>query len=402
MVNGQSYAVTQAATPPLLFVPVTPCRIADTRYSAAPFTGPFGSSGRITQPNTSKQFPIIKSSCSIPPTAVAYSLNVTVVPNGALNYLTIWPTGESQPVVSTLNSMDGRIKANAVIIGAGSDGNGSVSVFGTQPTDIILDINGYFVPESSNPSALAFYPLPPCRVVNTGLSPSGNGLDGPNMVGNATRDFPILSSSCFSSVPQGTQIQAYSLNFTAVTNNQLGFLSVWPTGQTQPNVSTLNALYGGNSSAQRVVANAAIVPAGSSGAITVYSMNDTQLIIDVNGYFATQRNGGLAFYPATPCRALGAPQVYQTVTVDVIGSSCAPPSTAEAYVLNATVVPQTMLGYLTMWPDNANQPIASTLNSLDGSITSNMAIVPTTDGKINAYVKDPTTLILDYSGFFAP
>jgi hypothetical protein len=35
-----------------------------------------------------------------------------------------------------------------------------------------------------------------------------------------------------------------------------------------------------------VVANAAIVPANSSGAINVYASGPTHLILDINGYFA--------------------------------------------------------------------------------------------------------------------
>ena len=35
-----------------------------------------------------------------------------------------------------------------------------------------------------------------------------------------------------------------------------------------------------------VVANAAIVPAGQDGAISVFVANRTQVILDINGYFA--------------------------------------------------------------------------------------------------------------------
>ena len=67
-----------------------------------------------------------------------------MVPQGPLGYLTIWPTGEGQPVVATLNSLDGRIKADAAIVPAGT--NGAVSVYVTNTTNVILDINGYFAP----------------------------------------------------------------------------------------------------------------------------------------------------------------------------------------------------------------------------------------------------------------
>ena len=73
---------------------------------------------------------------------------------------------------------------------------------------------------------------------------------------------------------------AYSLNMTVVPSGILGYLAIWPAGASQPPVSTLNALKG------QVVANAAIVPVGTNGAISVFATNTTQVVIDTNGYFA--------------------------------------------------------------------------------------------------------------------
>jgi hypothetical protein len=88
--------------------------------------------------------------------------------------------------------------------------------------------------------------------------------------------------------------------------------------------------------------------------------------------------------------------------VDVLTSQCAPPSTAKGFVFNATVVPPGSMPYLTLWPHGESQPTVSTLNAYDGFITSNMAIVPTNDGSIDAYAAGLTQLILDISGYFAP
>ena len=55
-----------------------------------------------------------------------------------------------------------------------------------------------------------------------------------------------------------------------------------------------------------------------------------------------------------------------------------------------------------MWADGLTQPNASTLNAKDGAITSNMALVPTTNQDIDAYANSLTHLILDVSSFFAP
>ncbi len=389
-VNGRSGKPTSHAAPSpasqgLQFIPLTPCRLVDTRSAAGPFGGP-----EMTAAST-RTFNLPSGPCSVPSTALAYSLNVTVVPDAVLGYLSIWPAGQSQPLVSTLNS-DGRVKANAAIVPAGS--SGGVSVYVSNQTQVILDINGYFVP-AGTASALSFYPLPPCRVADT-RGPA-NALGGPFMAGGAGRSFPILSSAC--SVP--SMAQAYSLNFTVVPHVPLGYLSTWPAGNSQPLVSTLNT------STTDVTANAAIVPAGASGAVFVYASNDTDLIVDINGYFAPPSATGLSLYTITPCRVLdtrqpgGGSSISGTLPVNFAASNCGVPSAAQAYVVNATVVPDTVLGYLSMWPDGVAQPLVSTLNASDEAVTSNMGIVPTSNGSIDAYASSGTHLILDASSYFA-
>ena len=226
-------AVSQVtlAQVPLQFVTVPPCRVVDTRLAIGPFGGP-------SMPGqTSRDFAIPNGACNIPSTAEAYSLNVTVVPRPTLGYLTVWPTGQTQPKISTLNSPDGRVKANAAIVPAGTP-NQSISVFVTDNTDVILDIDGYFVP--ANNTTLAFFPLTPCRVADTRW-PTGT-FGAPSLVSGRERIFPLLSSSC--QIPNSAQ--GYSLNFTVVPRPTLGFLTVWPTGQAQPKVSTLNDTTGGS------------------------------------------------------------------------------------------------------------------------------------------------------------
>ncbi len=363
-----------SAQSPLQFVPVTPCRLVDTRITGNPIQG-----------GTAQNF-AVQGSCSVPPSAAAYSLNVTVVPHGVLNYLTIWPAGQNQPHVSTLNSFDGRIKANAAIVGAGSSGGGAVSVYATDTTDLVLDIDGYFAP--ANPSTLVFYPVTPCRVED---SRGGQILQGGQEV-----DFPV-SGLC--NIPASAL--AYSLNVTAIPPAPLGYLTVWPAGQTRPVVSTLNALTG------TIVANAALVGAGANGKVAVYPSNNTNLVLDIDGYYAPAASapGGLSLYPLEPCRILdtrlGNGEFSGTILVNAVQSPCSIPGTARSLVLNATVLPQQALGFLTLWPNGQSRPLASTLNAVDGAVTSNMAVTPTSNGFVNAYASNPTQLLLDVSSYFA-
>ena len=398
--GAHGYGAVYSLSGPAQLVPVTPCRLVDTRPQSGgggPIQGGMYQTFNLPElAELGKNCPAFSLAA-----AVAYSLNVTVVPNGSLGYLTIWPTGEPQPGVSLMNSVDGRVKANAAIVPAGT--NGSVNIFVTNTANVVLDIDGYFA--TATQSTLAFYPLTPCRVADTRESKGyPQGLGQPHLTGGVARDFPILKTTC-QGIPEN--VQAYSLNFTVVPypaqGYPLGYLEVWPTGQEpQSPVSTLNNLTG------TTVANAAIVPAGTGGEgdITAFASNDTNLVIDINGYFAAPGSGGLSLYPVVPCRALdtrkGSGLFIHELTVNVVGSPCAPPSTAQAYVLNATVVPPGSLGYLTLWPDGSQQPAVSTLNAVDGFVTSNMAIVPTNNGSIDAFASNLTQLILDISSYFAP
>ncbi|HEY1203765.1 MAG: glycoside hydrolase family 44 protein [Bryobacteraceae bacterium] len=377
----------------LEFVPVTPCRIADTRNAAGPFGGPTPTGG------STRSFAIPQSTCNIPATAQAYSLNVTVVPQSTLGYLTLWPTGQTQPFVSTLNSLQGAVVANAAIVPAGT--GGAVSVYVTDTTDVILDINGYFATPGA--SSYAFYPATPCRVADTRNATGPFG--GPSMAGAASRAFAVPSAGC--NIP--ATAQAYALNVTVVPEGVLYYLTLWPTGESQPLVSTLNSFAGA------ILANAAIVPAGTNESVSVYVTNPTNVILDINGYFgAPGGTGALSFYPVTPCRIadtrnangpFGGPIVASGTTrsFTIPASGCSVPGTAAAYSLNVTVVPDGPLAYLTTWPAGSPQPVVSTLNSSAGTVAANAAIVPAgAGGAISVYADGQTQVILDINGYFAP
>jgi len=97
---------------------------------------------------------------------------------------------------------------------------------------------------------LYFYPVTPCRAVDTRSGKSG-AFGPPSLSGGTRRD-----------------------------------LTTWPYGQPMPTVSTLNDFSTVNPIAGRVVANAAIVPAGTNGSVCVYTSDASDVIIDINGYFA--------------------------------------------------------------------------------------------------------------------
>jgi Beta-propeller repeat len=391
----------------LAFYALTPCRIADTREGFG-FSGAFGPPSLVA--DADRSFPIPQSSCDVPATAQAYSLNITVLPQGPLGYLTLWPTGSAAPSISTMNAPTGIAAANAAIVSAGT--NGAISLFASSETNVLIDINGYFAAPNAL-EALAFIPVTPCRIADTRTGFGFSGAFGPpSMVGGATRNFPVQQSPC--GIPSTAQV--YSARMTAIPPGPLGYLTTWPEEQTLPNVSTLNAPSGG------VVGNEALVPAGteSGGPISVYVSSGTNLLIDINGYLVpTGTTGALSFYSLAPCRvadtraafgfsgAFGPPSLVggATRTFPVQQSSCAIPSSAQAYSLNLTVVVPSggSLGYLTAFPAGETLPNASTVNAPSGGVVGSAAIVPAgSSGAISVFASSATDVLIDINGYFAP
>src|SRR5262245_558005 len=94
--NASRNDVSADATTPanaLVFVGMTPCRVVDTRNANGTFGGPALVGG------TARTFPILSSPppCSIPAIAQAYSFNVTIVPSGFVDFVTVSPTPLSLP-----------------------------------------------------------------------------------------------------------------------------------------------------------------------------------------------------------------------------------------------------------------------------------------------------------------
>jgi hypothetical protein len=261
-ING--YFASPGLTGGSSFYSVSPCRILDTRLPTGQPSLAAGSTRTVAIPSSPG------SACGAFPQATAYALNVTAVPQGPLFYLSVWPAGQSMPLVSTLNAVGGQVTASAAVVPAGTQQ--SVSFFATNATGLVIDSSGYFAaPGQAN--ELLFVPTTPCRVVDT-RNPNAP-LGGPAIEAASSRTFPVRDSPC--GLPPNAQ--AYVFNVTAIPTRSLGFLTVWPAGMATPWVSTLNA------PRSSPVANLAIVPAGDSGSISVFASDQTHLVIDVTGYF---------------------------------------------------------------------------------------------------------------------
>ena len=120
-------------------VPVTPCRIVDTRGPAGPYGAP------SLAPGSPRNFALLAGPCTgFPPAVLGYSLNITATNTTGPGFFKVFPQGSAAPVVSTLNYTAGQTIANAAIVPAGT-GSGITVSAGVSAADLVIDINGYFV-----------------------------------------------------------------------------------------------------------------------------------------------------------------------------------------------------------------------------------------------------------------
>ena len=138
-IAGLLGAVSAAAqTGPYQFFAVAPCRVVDTRNPTSTNGGPIFDTG--TQRNFA-----IRGNCGVPSTAKAVSLNVTITAATQPSFLTLWPSGGTRPVVSTINfTQNDAALANGAIVGLSTSPT-DLSVFNSQGNvHVILDVTGYF------------------------------------------------------------------------------------------------------------------------------------------------------------------------------------------------------------------------------------------------------------------
>jgi hypothetical protein len=125
-----------------VFVPITPCRVIDTRASEAVpgRQSPLGPGETFTQSTHGNN-----GKCTgIPADATGLTLNVTTVNATSNTFITIWPTGPAQPVASNLNPAPNQPPTpNAVVTDISAAGQ--FNIFNQAGSvDILIDITGYF------------------------------------------------------------------------------------------------------------------------------------------------------------------------------------------------------------------------------------------------------------------
>lgn len=214
-VQPQNHLV--AATPtPGQFVGISPVRVLDTRVPIGVVTkaklGP-GQSINIA----------VGGAFGIPSDATAVSINLTLVNATVPSFVTVYPTGSSQPTASSDNANPGLVDPNGGTFNLGT--SGELTVFNAAGSlNVVMDVTGYFVVAEPVLTTDASTYLPGGSVTYTGSNWDGCtgiriDLFGPGGVAITTGVSPT-NGSFSSNLTAPTTAGMYLLVAQTVGSNQ--------------------------------------------------------------------------------------------------------------------------------------------------------------------------------------
>jgi hypothetical protein len=401
-----------AGPPGMVFVPVNPARVVDTRTQ-------FGGAGPIVA-QTSRVVSVASTQVGsvpvVPVGATAIVYNLTVPNPTAAGHVRVMP-GDATTLTkaSAINLRSGETIANGLT--AKIDTQRRVAVYAAVTADVVVDVVGYFVPAvtpaaapTAPTAAVAgsrFTAVAPVRVYDTAKNPSGP------LAGNSSR---LVSTATALDgrtpvVPSGATAVAY--NITVVRPQEAGHLRVMPGDVVTTEASTINWTMVGD-----VIANGLTVRVDAQQQVRVFNNTSKPVafLFDVVGYYSAS---GTLFYPTDPERVLdtrasfgGAGPIpngetgQRTASVAhaLTGGAEQVPVTATAIAYNLTATGTTSPGHLRVQPAGTPLMDASTINwpgagysRANGTI---VAISGTREVSIYNGATTPTDALIDTFGYY--
>ncbi len=251
-------------------------------------------------------------------------------------------------------------------------------------TGVVVVTNGAPTVDAATTAASVFEPVTPCRLLDT--------RDGDRLAARDSVDVQVLGRC---GVPDDAT--AVAVTITTVQPAAPGFVVGYPTGTPRPVASSVNYQPG------EVVANLQLLQLGS-GAVTVYSLAATDLVVDVSGAFVPAPSGSARagrFVPVEASRAIDTrdtrrPSPESTVRVDTDV-----PDDAVAVAINLTTTATNGPDVFTAFEAGGDVPLASSLN-VDGAgqTRAAAAIVPVHGGDIDVYTLRGNHVIVDVVGYY--
>ncbi|HUF99088.1 MAG TPA: hypothetical protein VMM60_13240, partial [Ilumatobacter sp.] len=332
--------------------------------------------------------------------ADAVMLNVTAIFPDGPGFLTLYPCGQQRPIASSVNySGSGMVVANAVLVRVGNGGN--VCLYTSSATDIAIDIAGY-VPHQGQLNTVF-----PARVLETRQVEGFTTVDGQAQgIGRvaADSDTSVLVAGR-AGVPDDAE--SVFVNVTAVFPDGPGFLTVYPCGSQRPQTSNVNYEAG------QVVPNSALVRLGDAGAVCIYSLTATDIVVDVSGFarpvattetllparlLETRRGVGNTTIDGL-FEGVGRAGRDTVLELDVAGRGGVP-ADAQYALLNVTAVSAERPGFITVYPCDAPKPFASNVNYAGRDVRPNAVLAKlSATGTTCVFTTAATDVLVDVTGY---
>ena len=197
-----------------------------------------------------------------------------------------------------------------------------------------------------------------------------------------------------------SDISAVSANLAVVSAANYGYITAYNCTAQRPTVSTLGYRPG------QTVANQAIIPL-AGGDVCIFSLADTDLIMDVNGYYRGATDGG-GFVPVTPTRLLDTRnpgnqslEAGVEVALQVVGTAGGAPHGSVGVAMNITVIQPENHGHLSVYPCGAESLNISNINYVPGDVRPNSVVTPVdARGRVCLRSHSGTDVAVDFTGYF--
>lgn len=146
--SGSAWAQLGSLTADVVFTPVPPCRIVDTRVFGGPIAADGGRSFVAVNANSFASQGGAASNCgTLGLSATAVAVNVTAVAPEAAGWTIVYPFGTVQPTASSINYAAGAVVNNALTVQVPNPfAIRDFTIFSKARSHYVVDIVGYFAP----------------------------------------------------------------------------------------------------------------------------------------------------------------------------------------------------------------------------------------------------------------
>jgi hypothetical protein len=352
-------------------VSTTPTRLLDTRGGARP------AAGAVVKVQ-------VTGVAGVPTGATSALVNLTAVNSEGVGFVTAYACDKTRPAASSLNPRPGEITTNLVSAPLAADG--SVCLFTSLSTDLIVDLTGF------HPAGSSYVPTNAERMLDTrtGTKPTGGQTLTLKVTGTGTAQVPADAKAVF-------------LNVTTTNAIGNGFITVFPCGSAQPLASSANTAVG------ETRATLVAAKVGTNGNVCIFTQGSTDIIVDLQGYEPVTSN----YVPLVPERVLDSrpasqvgysglkPTGGQTLEVKVTGFGTSQiPATAASVLLNLIAVDPDGPGWATVYPCGSPRPATSNLNFQTGAISNLVSAKVGDGGRVCIYTQNSTHLVADVDGYY--